>query len=77
MKIEYESKFSDVYTPVMSTITDMAINYAKYYKASYTALTDSVEFVKNKYYYKDSTNNYRLILVKPDDWDENTSNYYD
>lgn len=77
MKIEYESKFSDVYTPVMSTITDMATNYAKYYKASYTALTDGVEFVKNKYYYKDSSDNYKLLLVKPDDWDGNTSNYFD
>ncbi len=76
MKIEYESKFSDVYTPVMSTISDMATNYANYYKTSYSSLNSDTEFIKNKYYYKDG-NNYKLLLIKPSDWDTNTSNYYD
>jgi len=76
MKIEYQSKFSDVYTPVMSNITDMSTNYSKYYKASYSALGNNTEFVKNKYYYNDG-GTYKLLLVEPDDWDSNTSNYYD
>jgi hypothetical protein len=51
-------------------------NYANYYTASYNALSESVEFVKNMYYVNDG-GNYKLLLVKPDDWSSNYSSYYE
>lgn len=76
MKIEYESKFTDDYAPATINSTELTDNYANYYTASYNALSESVEFVKNMYYVNDG-GNYKLLLVKPDDWSSNYSSYYE